>query len=53
MENIIYVVNLDNKNPHISPKWPGVLYRKIDVFSNGKYIHSTNAYANTIQRKQF
>lgn len=49
--NTIYVVNLDNKNPHISPKWPRVLHRKIDVFLNGKYLHSTNAYANTSKAK--
>ena len=47
MNNTIYVVNPDNRNPHLSPKWPGVLHKKIDVFINEKYIHSTNAYVNT------
>lgn len=35
-----------SKNPHISPKWPGVLHRKIDAYHLGRYIGSSNAYAN-------
>jgi hypothetical protein len=32
------------KNPHISPKWPGILYAKIDAYYAGRYIGSSNAY---------
>lgn len=47
----IYVVNLDNKNPHVSPKWPGKLFRKISVFHQGKYLWSSNAYSSLKKAK--
>lgn len=35
------------KNPHVSPEWPGKLYRKIDLYVNGVYFASSNAYKST------
>lgn len=34
------------RNPHISPKWPGKLHRKIDAYYMGRYVCSSNAYAS-------
>jgi len=33
-------------NPYIAKDWPAKLYRKIDVYKDGSYLCSTNAYIN-------
>lgn len=32
------------RNPYLSPAWPDVLHHKIDIFVNGEYWKSSNAY---------
>lgn len=32
------------ENPHVSKQWPGKLFPKIDVFRDGAYLFSSNAY---------
>lgn len=33
-------------NIYTSPKWPGVLERKIDIYEDGNYVNSSNAYTS-------
>ena len=31
-------------SPYISSQWPAKLYRKIDIYVDGNYVASSNAY---------
>lgn len=42
----VYVMINNETNPFISKKWPGTLHRKINVYINGAYEYSTNAYSS-------